>query len=270
MSGARILAVLLKEAADLRRNRAALLPVAATALACMTLPFFVTLGIPALVGEPLSGDAGFRAALADRGWMQPSFMDLDDESAAGAFIYQQFLLLFAIVPVVGAMSFAAHSIIGEKQARTLEPLLATPLRTTELLLAKIVAALVPSLVIAQVSAALYMLLIAAFSGSDVAHAILTARTALLQLVVGPLAALVALELAVITSSRVNDPRTAQQAGVLVILPFSGLMVAQFAGGFWLTGTVIAICAGVLALLAGGLFAVGVRLFDREAILTRWK
>jgi ABC-2 type transport system permease protein len=202
--------------------------------------------------------------------MHPSLMDLDDEAAAQAFIYQQFLVLFAIVPVVGAMSFAAHSIISEKQARTLEPLLATPLETTELLLAKIVASLVPSLLIAQVSAALYLLFIGVLSGTEVASAILTARTVLLQLVIGPLAALVALELAVITSSRVNDPRTAQQAGVLVILPFSVLMVAQFSGGFWLTGSVIALAAAGLALVAIGLFALGVRLFDRETILTRWK
>ena len=35
------------------------------------------------------------------------------------------------------MSVAAHSVIGEKQARTLEPLLATPLKTSELLAAKV-------------------------------------------------------------------------------------------------------------------------------------
>jgi ABC-2 type transport system permease protein len=270
LSTTRIVALLVKEWADLRRNRAALLPVVFTALACVTLPFVVTIGIPAMVGEPLSSDDGFDAALADRGWMQPSVRNLGSEPAAQAFIYQQFLVLFAIVPIVGAMAFASHSIISEKQARTLEPLLATPLTTTELLVAKIAASLVPSLLIAHSSAAIYLLLIAAISGTDVAGAILTWRTIFLQLVIGPLAALVALELAVITSSRVNDPRTAQQVGVLVILPLTGLMIAQFAGAFWLTGTILAASAAVLTLAAAGLLAVGVRLFNREAILTRWK
>jgi ABC-2 type transport system permease protein len=268
MSATRILAIVAKEWADLRRNRAALLPVVATAIACTTLPFLITIGIPALIGEPLSSDDGLEDVLSDRGWMQPQ--ELDAESAAQAFIYQQFLVLFAIVPVVGAMTFASHSIISEKQARTLEPLLATPLRTTELLLAKIVASLLPSLLVAQVSAALYFILIALVSGPAVVSAILTARTLLIQLLIGPLAALVALELAVITSSRVNDPRTAQQVGVLVILPLSGLMIAQFSGSFWLTGRILAIFAAVLAILSVVLLAVGVRLFDREAILTRWK
>ena len=42
------------------------------------------------------------------------------------------------------MSLAAHSIISEKQSRSLEPLLATPLTPTELLLAKVAAALAPA------------------------------------------------------------------------------------------------------------------------------
>ena len=43
------------------------------------------------------------------------------------------------------MSVAAYSVIGEKQARTLEPLLATPITTFELLAAKVLGALLPAL-----------------------------------------------------------------------------------------------------------------------------
>ncbi len=270
MSLGRIRAIVAKELADLRRNRAALLPVAITAISCVALPFFVTLAIPAIAGEPLSGDPDFRRSLEQHGLLGPSLATLDDESAAQAFIYQQFLVFFLIVPVTGAMAFATHSIIGEKQSRTLEPLLATPLTTTELLLAKVVAAMIPSLIIAESAAALYLGLIAVLSGSAVAASILTLRTAALLLILGPLAALVALELAVIASSRVNDPRTAQQVGLLVILPLTGLMVAQFAGAFWLTPMVIALMSIGLALAAALLLAVGVAQFDRETILTRWR
>ena len=55
------------------------------------------------------------------------------------------------------------------------------------------------------------------------------RTALLFVVLGPLIALVALLLAVIVSSRVNDPRSAQQLGALVVLPITGVFVAQLVG-----------------------------------------
>jgi hypothetical protein len=90
------------------------------------------------------------------------------------------------------------------------------------------------------------------------------------LLVGPLAALVALQLAVMTSFRVNDPRTAQQLGVLVILPLVGVFVAQFAGLFWLTTPLILLVAAALFVLWLGLVAASVVLFDRERILTRWK
>ena len=49
-------------------------------------------------------------------------------------------------------------------------------------------------------------------------------------VLGPLAALAALQLAVCVSSRVNDARSAQQIGALIILPISGLLIAQFRPG----------------------------------------
>ena len=61
------------------------------------------------------------------------------------FLFQQFLILFLLTPVTGAMSLAAHAVVGEKQNRTLEPLLATPITTLELLVAKVLGALLPAL-----------------------------------------------------------------------------------------------------------------------------
>ena len=73
---------------------------------------------------------------------------LSAEGAIQAFIFQQALaLLVGITTVTGGMSVAAHSVIGEKQARTLEPLLATPLRTGELLAAKVISAAIPGVVL---------------------------------------------------------------------------------------------------------------------------
>ena len=56
-------------------------------------------------------------------------------------------MLFLLTPITGAMALAAHAVVGEKQARTLEPLLATPITTFELLVAKVLGALLPTLVI---------------------------------------------------------------------------------------------------------------------------
>ena len=85
-----------------------------------------------------------------------------------------------------------------------------------------------------------------------------------------MAALVSLTLAVCVSSRVNDARSAQQLAVLVVLPLTGLLVAQLTAGFVVTMPIILLITAVLAAISAGLMRLGVALFDRETILTRWK
>ena len=186
------------------------------------------------------------------------------------FIFQQFLIVFLLMPVTGAMALAAHAIVGEKQARTLEPLLATPLTTLELLMAKVMGALIPTLAISTLGLLAYGLIITGAAEPGVMSALLTFRTLVLVLGVGPMCALVSLQLAIVISSRVNDPRTAQQFGVLIVVPVTVLVIGQVSGSLWLSGR-------ALAFLALGLFGVwilltllSVALFEREAILTKWR
>ena len=74
----------------------------------------------------------------------------------------------------------------------------------------------------------------------------------------------------IVSARVNDPRVAQQIGGVVILPVIALVLVQ-ATGTLLVGPLgyLVLSAIVLLVSLEGL-RVGVRLFGREAILTRWR
>ena len=74
---------------------------------------------------------------------RPEWAGFTEAELAGAFAVQQFLAFFLLMPAYIPLSIATFSIIGEKQARTLEPVLATPIRTLELLVGKAIAALVP-------------------------------------------------------------------------------------------------------------------------------
>ena len=80
----------------------------------------------------------------------------------------------------------------------------------------------------------------------------------------------ALQIAVLVSSRVNDPRTAQQFGALLILPITAVFVMQFNGVIRLTVPVILIVLAALFVVWVLLVLLGVAIFQREAILTRWK
>jgi ABC-2 type transport system permease protein len=201
---------------------------------------------------------------------EPAVQGLDPEGAVQAWIFQQFLVLLVLTPVAGSMSVAAFSVIGEKQARTLEPLLATPITTFELLSAKVLGSLVPALLLTIACFGIYVAGVVVFAEPGVVRALLTPRALTIVFVLGPLAALAALQLAVCVSSRVNDARSAQQIGALIILPIAGLLVMQLTGSFLLTIPVMASIALALVALNAGLMLFGISLFDRESILTRWK
>jgi ABC-2 type transport system permease protein len=262
----RFVTLLRKEILDLVRNRVALVPIVIVALIALALPFTIAIVVPRMTGQPLADDADLlnvSRALDGRGMLAAN-------ARVQLFLFQQFLLLFLLLPITGAMSLAAHAIVGEKQARTLEPLLATPISTFELLVAKVLGALVPTLAISMAALAAYFAGIAIMADAGVIRGMLTARTLLLVVDIAPLAALVSLQFAVIISSRVNDPRTAQQFGVLIVLPLTALLVAQFTGSLWLTNGMIAL-VGLGLLVAWILLTiVSVAVFEREAILTRWK
>jgi ABC-2 type transport system permease protein len=262
----RLRALLKKELLDVSRNRAVLLPVAIAAIVFLVLPVAVAVVIPALNGLALDDDAGLVRISLLMGMQE----QLSTNGRVQLFIFQQFLIVFLLMPVTGAMALAAHAIVGEKQARTLEPLLATPLTTLELLMAKVMGALIPTLAISTAGLLVYGLIIETFAEPGVLMAMLGPRTLILVLGVGPMCALVSLQLAIVISSRVNDPRTAQQFGVLIVVPVTALVIGQISGSLWLSGTALGFVALALFAVWVVLIFLSVALFDREAILTRWK
>jgi ABC-2 type transport system permease protein len=265
----RVRALLAKEFADLRRNPGVFIPAMLTSLVALVLPFFVAVVVPAVTGERLSDSSDFYVAtgvLRSQLWTRT----LNPEAIVQAFIFQQFLVMLIVGPVAASMSTAAYSVIGEKQARTLEPLLATPVATAELLAAKVLGSFLPALLLTLLIFALLLAGAAMFAQPGVHLALLTPQSLLVVFLAGPLAALAALQMAVCVSSRANDARGAQQIGAIIILPIAGLLVAQVTGSVVMTARLtMAISAGLVVLNAGLLW-LGVALFDRESVLTRWK
>ncbi|MEP6916539.1 MAG: ABC transporter permease subunit [Acidobacteriota bacterium] len=270
MNSNRVLTLIGKELREFRSNPSAILPMVILVIVCVALPFVVLVLVPHVTGESLAADRGLRQIVVIASVTSPGLTALTPEAAVQAFLFQQFLLLFLLAPIVGAVSLAAYSVVGEKQGRTLEPLLTTPVTTAELLLAKVLASLVPSIGIEAAGAAGYMALVAIFGLPGVAGALVTTRSAVLVGIVGPLAALAALQMTIAVSSRANDPRSAQQIAVLVVLPLVMLLVGQIAGAFIITTEMLLLIAVALAALWAVMILISVALFQRETILTRWK
>lgn len=265
----RVSALARKDAEEIRSQPALIWPTLAL-VAGLTLPAFaVMVLLPRLSGESL-GDTEFAEAAAQAAVLAPELAALGAAARAQAFLLQQFLLFGLLIPVLGALSLAAQAVIGEKQARALEPLLATPITTTELLAAKVLTPFALSMGLLALTWTLYLGGLLAFGEPGVWRTLLWPRTLLLYGVIGPLIAWTALMAAALVSSRVNDARTAQQLGGFVVLPVTALFVAQLSGQFLLGTPAMLGSAVVLTVANLALTWAGVRVFRRETILMRWK
>jgi ABC-2 type transport system permease protein len=266
----RIVTLMGKELREFRANPSAILPVLLVVLLCTVLPFLVVDVLPRMTGEPLAADRHLRQIVDHARSRMPSLASLPPEATTEAFFYQQFLLLFLIAPIVGAVSLAAHTVVGEKQGRTLEPLLTTPISTRELLIAKALASFLPALAIEAAGLCVYFLILAWVAAPGVLASLISVRTLLFVVVLGPLASLAALQTTIAVSSRVQDPRSAQQIAVLIVLPIVTILLGEMVGAFVLSSTILLLASAVIAALWVFLVMLSVALFDRETILTRWK
>ncbi len=184
--------------------------------------------------------------------------------------FQQFLLIYLMMPLIIPMTVAAFSIIGEKESRSLEPLLATPVRTAELLLGKSIAAVVPAMLATWLAYIIFFVGSSFVLSPKVYTALLNPMWAIAIVVLAPLLSLLSVSLGIFISSRVNDTRVAQQLSGMLVIPLIVLGLAQTAGFILLNMFTFVAGALVIALADVGVLYLSTRLFQREVILTRWK
>jgi ABC-2 type transport system permease protein len=89
-------------------------------------------------------------------------------------------------------------------------------------------------------------------------------------VLAPLLTVMAVMVGIIVSSRVSDPRAAEQLGSLILLPLMLLFIGALAGLVRLNSATFLISSALAAAADVGLVYLGSALFQRETILTRWK
>jgi len=187
------------------------------------------------------------------------------------YIVSEFLIMFMMIPLFIPVNIAAYSIVGEKTTRSLEPLLATPITTGELLAGKDLASVIPAIIATWVGFGIFAagsLIIT--GGGALAAALLDPMWLLAIFVAGPLMAVLSVNFSIMVSSRVNDPRVAEQLSAVIILPLLAVFFGSIAGLFILNSNLILVICLILALVDALMIYLAVRLFQRETILTRWK
>lgn len=260
----KILTILQKEWLEVFKNRMVLFSV-------IFLPLMLT-AIPLAILFSMRGEAAAMQA-SDIPEQVSAFCSpgLSASECFQVYMVGQFMLMFMILPLVIPASISAYSIVGEKTSRTLEPLLATPISTLELLLAKSLAALLPAVLATFAAFGLFALgARLLISNPMMFAAMLDLRWLAAVFLVGPLLALVSVNFSVIVSSRVNDPRVAEQLTALLIIPLLAVFFGQMAGLFVLNRNLVLFGAAFLLLIDGILIFLSTQIFERETILTRWK
>ena len=240
--------------------------------------FLVFTGLPLVslatlryVGDGARGEAELLRGLPPAIRHHPAYAGLGAAEVVQAHFGGHFVLFFLVFPALLPGMLTSFSIVGEKRERSLEPLLATPITTAELLVGKAAAAVIPAVLLGYASFAAYAVGATLLAVSPrVVGALLSPPRVLAIGLVGPLLALVSALGGLVVSSRVNDPRAAQSVTGLLVLPVIGLFAAQVTGLITVNvGLVVAAALGAAGLDAVLLYAA-VKLFQRETILARWR
>ncbi|HEX9117074.1 MAG TPA: ABC transporter permease subunit [Anaerolineae bacterium] len=260
----KIITIIDKEWAEVFKNPMVLLTVLLLPLLFTALPLII------LYFMGTTPDTG--GAVSD---LPPQFAatcgSLSGIQCMKVYLVNQFMMLFMVLPLAIPAAISAYSIVGEKTTRCLEPLLATPITTAELITGKAAAAAIPAILATWLGFVIFVVG-GWFIARDpaVASRFVDGHWLLAVLVVGPLMAVASVNVSIMVSSRVSDPRAAEQISLLVVLPLLGIFFAQMAGLVLMDTRFILILAAALAVVDVGLVYLGVGLFQREAILTRWK
>lgn len=184
------------------------------------------------------------------------------------FFVMNYLLapFFLLIPLMAASTVSADSFAGEKERGTLESLLFSPLRVDWLFSAKVLAALVPAVLLSWGTFVLTAVTVNAVGWPWLGRVFFPTLNWLpLMVLVVPLLSLAAILVNVFISARVRTFQAAYQLGGLVILPLLVLIVGNISGLMLFSTLLIIWLALGLALVDVVLLLVLSRNLDRAAL-----
>jgi len=177
--------------------------------------------------------------------------------------------LFLLIPVMFASIIASSSFAGEKEQKTLEGLLYTPATDKELVLGKILVALIPAIGISVICFLIYSVLVNALGSGLFGGLFFPNWSWIIMLIfLVPGVSFLSLGLVVRISQRAAGMWEAQQISVVLLLPIIGIVISQAAGVIYLSITGILIASGICFILDYLLYRWIVGTFSREQMVTK--
>lgn len=267
MNWNRIKALVRKDLTEVTVNKMVIMPmIMVPAIICIVLPALLTALSLGADMAMINGADLIERIIPD--YAVPEEITSTAVRIAYVFLNFTFVPLFMLVPIMTASVIAANSVVGEKERKTLETLLYTPITNREFLVAKELSAFIPALLVTVVSFVGFFVVVNVTSW--LMEGILLIRSVVwipAILLLAPAVSLLGLAVTLLVSVRSKSFMEAQQMSALVVLPFILLIGGQVGG--LVTFNVL-----FLSLLAVGLLALGWFLvarvgpkFEREQIIT---
>ena len=266
------LLVFKKDWREIRRNWQVILPVVVVPLMISgVLPVIIAV-IPSLFtaqGSSLNGFENLIESLPRH--VQEQLFGMT-ELQVMIFVMAVFFFapFFLIIPLMASSVISSDSFAGEKERKTIEALLATPISDGELFFGKMLVSFIPSMIITIVSFVTYTLVfdIATYGIFNGMLLLPTIDWILLIFGLAPTVALASIGLTVMISAKVKGFREAQQISVILLIPVLALVFGQASGALVFGSVVILALIGIFAVIDLVVFRVGVKLFRREEILSK--
>lgn len=178
--------------------------------------------------------------------------------------------MFLVMPVFVPILISSHAVAGEKERRTIEPLLASPITALELVVGKSLASLVPAVAISWLAFVVFCVGVDVVSQRYLGIWLMPNGLWLFGVgIIAPLFAFFGNGIAVVISARVAEARLAQQISGVFVLPLVGLVGLQIAGVLQAGAAYYALQGAVVLVLDVLLLVAAVRLFDRERLISKW-
>lgn len=204
-------------------------------------------------------------------WISSYLAQYGAEFIGGQFI-PFLLMIVGFFPISISLVIALETFVGEKERRSLEPLLSTPLTNTELYIGKTLAAMIPPLFASFAGMTFY--LITLFTRSDTAW-ILPTMVIVQIFILTIVQALVMVTGAVVVSSQATSTRSANLLASFIIIPMTLVIngeailifVSPDAKSSYGISSLWAIIVGMIV-TAILLLRVGNSIFNREELLGR--
>jgi len=263
--------VFLKDWLEIRRNGEVLLPLLIVPLLfAVMLPIIAvlpTLAIPSWA----SSEGLLTLVKALPGQVREQIAGMTGQQAI---VYIMALYLFApvflIIPIMASSVIASDSFAGEKERKTIEALLATPLSDGEMLLGKMLVSFAPAVIVTAAAFAVYSVVVDYLTFSMFGGRLLFPNTIWLSLIFGlsPSLAFADIGLTVIISARVKGVKEAQQISALLLIPLVAAVLGQASGAMALDPSLVTTTTMLLVAFDIIIFVASVKAFGRGRILAR--